>query len=337
MAGSTTHENPDNPNYSQEKTFRNYTTSDAAKYAAYRPSYPPKLIELVLSIHNTTGGQTSHVLDIGCGPGIATRQIAEHFQYVTGIDAGASMITKAQETPCSSATGEQATFLVSNSEDIDKHFEPATIDLITVATAAHWFDLPRFYAAASKVLRPRGSIALWCGGNWFVDPRTTPNADQVQAVWRDLEEEILSPFDMPGNKHCRELYANLDMPWTVDAQTPELKDELSVYDRDASVRREFNADGQPDPDLIFVESNGFMMYKRGPVDALSKALSTSSSVTRWREAHKQQLARGEIEDCIAKMLRLTMETTGKTTQDFEQQYLDCGVSMVLIVLKKKTA
>ncbi|TVU32696.1 hypothetical protein EJB05_24440, partial [Eragrostis curvula] len=36
------------------------------------------------------------------------------------------------------------------------------VDLVTVAAAAHWFDLPAFYGVARRVLRrPGGVIAVW--------------------------------------------------------------------------------------------------------------------------------------------------------------------------------
>lgn len=322
--------------HQQEKTFRNYTASDAAKYAAYRGTYPPALINLVLELHSSTGGQKAHLLDIGCGPGIATRQLSSYFEHVTGVDAGESMISQAQAQAATvlSSTGERATFKVCNSEDVDKQFEPNSIDLITVATAAHWFDMPKFYVAASKVLKPGGSIAMWCGGSWWVDPRTTPNAEEVQAAWSELEREILDPFETPGNKICRDLYRDLPMPWTIEAEG-EIKQALDTYDRGPSVRREFNADGQPDPDPMFAETNGWMQYRHAQVGMLSKGFGTASQVTRWRAAHKEQLEKGEIEDCVTRMLRLTRERMGMPEEGFDEQIIGCGVSEVLIVVKKK--
>lgn len=335
---SQTREVPAQPAHQAETTFKNYKSDDAARYAAHRRSYAPKLIELVVETHIEGGGQLERVVDIGCGPGIATRQIASHFKHVVGIDASVSMIETARQTECLSATGEQATFEVCASEDLDDLLEPDSVDLITVATAAHWFDMPRFYAAASKVLRSSGSIAMWCNGRWYPDPRSTPNADGVQRLWDELELEILKPYELPGNVITRNLYDALELPWTIDgsSQSTEIASALSTYDQAAYFRREFNRDGTPDPTLDSPESNGFLTWTRSSLGMVEKLLGTSSPVTRWRQAHKEQLERGEIEDCVKRMVSATRAELAKAGPEWEgREWFDVGISAVLIVVKKK--
>lgn len=158
----------DNASHKPETTFKNYDSKDAAAYAKYRPPYNPKLIDLAIDIHNSSGGLLGTVLDVGCGPALSTRQLCTHFEHVIGVDASPSMVEQAKQVSCLSSTGEAASFILCDSEDIDNILAPESVDLITVATAAHWFDMPRFYAAAAKVLKPNGSIAMWCGGTWSV-------------------------------------------------------------------------------------------------------------------------------------------------------------------------
>lgn len=318
-----------------EATFKNYDASQAQRYANYRPSYDPRLIDLIVRTHTATGGQLHKVLDIGCGPGIATRQIAGYFQEVDGIDAGASMIEMAKTTPCFSATGAQASFQVCNSEEIDKVFKPESVDMITVATAAHWFDMPRFYVAASKVLKPGGTIAIWGGGGWFLDPKTTPNAEKVQNLWTKLETEILLPYEMPGNKLSRELLVDLGLPWTIETNDPEVKAALDKFDKEKSMRREFNKDGKPDPDPMLKDTHGYLNYRRINLDMVSKIIGTASQVTRWRAAHKDQLEKGEIEDCIERMVRLSREEMTRDPAFKDRDWADSIVAAVLIMVKKK--
>ncbi|KAJ9658025.1 hypothetical protein H2198_003994 [Neophaeococcomyces mojaviensis] len=325
------------PAHREEATFKNYNSTDATKYAAYRPSYPPLLIKMVMEGHTSTGGQTTTVLDIGCGPGIATRQIAAFFEHAIGVDAGQSMIETARNTPCYSSTGEQARFEVCGAEEIDKVIDAESVDLITVATAAHWFDMPRFYAAASKVLKPSGTIAMWCAGSWYVDPRTTPNAAEVQSLWTELDLEVLKPFEVRGNVLSRTLYDGLPLPWTVppDSVSPEVASALTSYDEQHSSRQEFNKDGTPDPRPEFAATKGYLVHVRMPYDVGAKRIGTASQVTRWRQHHKEALEKGEIEDCIEYMMRRTKAKIAEVEGHENRDWLDIGSSMVLLTVKKK--
>ena len=320
-----------------EATFKNYDAAQAQKYADYRASYNPRLVDLIIKTHSSTGGQLNKVLDIGCGPGIATRQIAGYFQHVIGVDASVSMIEKAKDTPCLSATNEQATFHVCNSEDIDAIIEHSSVDLITVATAAHWFDMPKFYVAASKVLKPGGSIAMWCGGSWYVDRKTTPNADAVQRVWTELETEILKPFETPGNRLCRELYADLGLPWTVDTSASSEIDKtaLALYDESQYTWREFNKDGLPDPDHMLAETDGYLYKRRTNLERAALMFGTASQVTRWRQHYKEQVEKGEMEDAVTRMLRVTKQEMDKHPEVEKRDWVDTVVASVLIVVKVK--
>jgi len=323
--------------HQEEATFKNYDRTDAAKYAAYRPSYPTSLINMIINKHTSTDGLTTTVLDIGCGPGIATRQIAAFFDHAIGIDASASMIEAARNTPCFSSTGEQARFEVCGAEEVDKVVDADSVDLITIATAAHWFDMPRFYAAASKILKPSGSIAMWCSGSWYVDPKTTPNAAGIQALWTELELEILQPFDAPGNRICRELYTDLPLPWTVpsDSVPPQIASSLATYDKQRFFRREFNKDGLPDSSPELAQTNGFIRHFRCPYTMAQKQVGTSSQVTRWRQHHKEALEKGEIEDCVTQMFKRTQAKINEVPDQKDRDWLDIATSMVLLVVKKK--
>ncbi|KAJ6378034.1 hypothetical protein OIU78_028294 [Salix suchowensis] len=46
-----------------------------------------------------------------------------------------------------------------------------SVDLVTVAQAVHWFDLPRFYSLVARLLRkPGGVLAVWCYNGAAVSP-----------------------------------------------------------------------------------------------------------------------------------------------------------------------
>jgi trans-aconitate 3-methyltransferase len=205
------------------------------------------------------------------------------------------MMQAARTIPCKSTSGQAARFEVCNAENLSTlaNLAPESVDLITAGTAAHWFNLPQFYAAATKVLRLGGSIALWCHCIFYSDPNTTPNAEGVRAVLQKFQVDIVGPYPMPGNKHCNQLYASLDLPWEVNTTDPVLKAALATFDDGASHRCEFNRDGVPDERF----EGGFVNRATDKIEYLKIAMGTASFVTRWRAAHKEELEKGENVDC----------------------------------------
>jgi SAM-dependent methyltransferase len=168
----------------EETTFRNFTVEQAREYNTSRGrAYPSKLYEHILAYHEGNGGQAKLALDLGCGPGNATRDLSAYFDNIIGLDGSPEMINAARELIPEDVKS-KIRFEVVPSEKI--HDTPGvkgeSVDVITVATAVskaflcsyarlsltvrkvHWFDLPRFYAAAHKVLRPGGTVAIWSAG-----------------------------------------------------------------------------------------------------------------------------------------------------------------------------
>ncbi|MDP2313295.1 MAG: class I SAM-dependent methyltransferase [Pseudomonadota bacterium] len=116
-------------------------------YAAARPSYPDALFDWILGRARGT-----RVADLGCGTGIATRQLAARGVDVVGIDPNHAMLAEARRTGGRYLEGEAtATGLAA-----------ASVDLVTVAQAMHWFDLDPSLAEIRRVLAPRGvAVAFW--------------------------------------------------------------------------------------------------------------------------------------------------------------------------------
>ena len=118
------------------------------------------------------------------------------------------------------------------------------VDLITAATSAHWFDLPLFYSAAAKVLKPGGSIILWTHGSIYIDKRKYPAevGDKVQGILDRFETEVLAPYELEGNRLVQGLYKDLVMPWDVGHRKAG-KLGLEVFGREG-VRRTWNEGGR---------------------------------------------------------------------------------------------
>jgi SAM-dependent methyltransferase len=123
----------------------------AEAYDRFRPTYPDAVIDELLG--PVPGGLD--VLDVGCGTGIASRQMAQRGARVLGVDLGPRMAEIAR--------GHGIAVEVAAFEGWD----PAgrTFDRVTSAQAWHWLDLHTATAKAASVLRPDGRLCLiWNAG-----------------------------------------------------------------------------------------------------------------------------------------------------------------------------
>ena len=127
--------------------FKDHFSSHAAGYAAHRPTYPPALVDFLA---DTAPGR-SLALDCGCGTGQLSVPLARRFDRVVATDASASQIANAE-------MHERVEYRTAPAEQ--SGLPDASADLITVAQAAHWLDLDRFYTEARRVAKKEGILAL---------------------------------------------------------------------------------------------------------------------------------------------------------------------------------
>jgi SAM-dependent methyltransferase len=174
--------------------FKDYFSKQAADYARFRPSYPDELFDFLASV----APSRESAWDCGTGNGQAAVALAERFARVVGTDPSAAQIERAPARP-------NLRFAVASAEA--SALPPASADLVTVATAIHWFDLDRFYAEARRVLKPRGVLAVWSYGDGEGDDPRIEAAlrafaslirpyfpPEVSAVW-DRYRELPFPFE----------------------------------------------------------------------------------------------------------------------------------------------
>jgi ubiquinone/menaquinone biosynthesis C-methylase UbiE len=84
----------------------------AERYEMTRPGYPERVIEFITA---TAGlGSRAAVLEVGCGTGQLTEQLACSGSRLIAIDIGPSMIAAARQR----LTGAEVSFLVTSFEDL---------------------------------------------------------------------------------------------------------------------------------------------------------------------------------------------------------------------------
>jgi SAM-dependent methyltransferase len=130
-------------------------SSRVENYVRYRPAYPPAVLDLLKSECGLTAA--SVIADIAFGTGIFTRMLLENGNRVFGVEPNADMRKAGEEflRGYSQFTSVAGTAEATTLED-------HSVDLITAAQAAHWFDREKARREFIRICRPGGwTVLLW--------------------------------------------------------------------------------------------------------------------------------------------------------------------------------
>jgi SAM-dependent methyltransferase len=151
----------------------------ARAYDLGRPSWPPEALAPVAEDLGLPRPGAS-ALDLAAGTGKLTVLLPGLAERVLAVEPAEAMLEVLREhLPDADAR-------VGRAEAIP--FEDASADLVTVAEAFHWFDVPEAVAEIARVLRPGGGLALlWHRGAWTAtgDPTLF---DRYQAIVGPLRD-----------------------------------------------------------------------------------------------------------------------------------------------------
>jgi len=173
--------------------FEDHFSEQAGAYASNRPHYPGELFAYLASI------APDHQLawDCGTGNGQAAQELANHFDRVIATDASLDQI--AQAVP-----HERIEYRAERAEDVG--LAPRSVDLVTVATAVHWFDLEPFYQVVRRVVRPGGILAVWMYHLPVIDPSIDPILEHYYA-------DVLAGYWPERFHYLAERYLTLPFPF----------------------------------------------------------------------------------------------------------------------------
>jgi SAM-dependent methyltransferase len=156
--------------------------TEAEVYEQARPSYPPDAVAWLGESLGIEPGR--RVVDLAAGTGKLTRLLVPFGAGLVAIEPVAGMravlVRAVPGVPAVAATAEAIPVA------------DASIDVITVAQAFHWFDHERAIAELRRALRVGGRVALL----WNARDRSRPWVDAVWAImdrvekrapWRDHE------------------------------------------------------------------------------------------------------------------------------------------------------
>ena len=214
-------------------SFKDHFSKQAADYARFRPRYPREMFEYLGRI----APSRALAWDCATGNGQAAVGLAAVFERVIATDASERQIANAEPH-------ERVEYRVASAEE--SGLESGTIDLIMVAQALHWFDLPRFYKEALRVLKSNGVLAASAYKFFHI----TLAIDEV--VNHRYYEEVVGAF-WPPERMLVEKFEELQFPFA-EIETPLLEmiaqwhlEHLVGYLRSWSATQRFIVANERDP------------------------------------------------------------------------------------------
>jgi len=117
------------------------------EYDAARPTHPGAIYDALEPLSG------ARVLDVGCGTGIATRELLARGALVTAVDLGPQMLARAlaRSPGLPGVLADGAHLPVAG----------GSVDLLCFAQSWHWLDPERRIGEARRVLTPDGRWAAW--------------------------------------------------------------------------------------------------------------------------------------------------------------------------------
>ncbi|MBK9246976.1 MAG: methyltransferase domain-containing protein [Ignavibacteria bacterium] len=123
----------------------------AERYAKGRPDFHTQVMHRIrefLGIEH----KLETALDIACGTGLSTKALLEIAENVYGTDMSPSMLEHATQN-------EHISYHTAPAEN--QPFSNQSIDIITVCSGVHWFDIDAFLNESHRLLRSRRWLVLY--------------------------------------------------------------------------------------------------------------------------------------------------------------------------------
>jgi SAM-dependent methyltransferase len=179
-------------------------TGRVESYRRSRPGYPPAIVDALRRACSLT--HDSAIADIAAGTGLLTEIFLAAGFAVTAVEPNDEM-----RAACATLESQHPKLRCVNGTAEATGLPDASIDLITVAQAMHWFDLARTRAEFARILRPGG----WCAvlynnrrltGDAFHDGYEallrTYGIDYVNVKEQHMGRKRLAAFFAPHPMQC---------------------------------------------------------------------------------------------------------------------------------------
>lgn len=185
---------------------KDYFSSHSSLYATFRPDYPEQLYQFIFQYLN----QKNSAWDCATGNGQVARYLSKHFDHVYATDISQQQLSNAYHTDNIQYASEPAE---------KTSFNENQFDLISVAQALHWFDLPAFYKEVKRAGKPGSLLAVW----GYNIPLVSPEIDRVIL---DFYTNIVGPYWDNARKLVEDSYRSIPFPFE-EINAPVFKNEFA--------------------------------------------------------------------------------------------------------------
>ena len=174
-------------------TFKDYFSKQASEYTRYRPNYPAALFKYLAEL--TPDHQLAW--DCATGSGQAALGLTNYFEKIIATDASDKQIANA-------TAHDRVTYVVAPAERTE--IISASVDLIVVAQALHWFNLDKFYAEVRRVSKSGGVLAVWSYSLFRITSAIDRLVDKFYT-------EVVGPFWPAERKFVDDKYQSISFPF----------------------------------------------------------------------------------------------------------------------------
>ncbi|KAL2825234.1 hypothetical protein BJY01DRAFT_256314 [Aspergillus pseudoustus] len=324
MAHQPPHSDTDPKKGALESQGQNW---DWTTYAKYRPAYPDSLFEALYAYHAAGAGAANTfgiAHDVGAGPGIVSARLAQRFDHVNVSDPHSEFL-KIARTRLSAPQPAPASEPYPP-EGGGGNTEDATyIDLVIVAEALHWTDIPDAVAEFARRLKSGGTPCIvQYGPVWIMDDDDN-NIMHAQQIWESMFRDVIVRdifFNGCGDPTGKEIYVraarqcatgfdNVAFPpsaWRDDVvrvftNTGDDRTRVGLVAPDAGVGQEEDALGSGGADRrVFVEDDPErivdgvdLAWLQGIFASFVPGRRAEEDLDRWKEMERAlELAGGTV-------------------------------------------
>ncbi|XP_033102430.1 putative methyltransferase DDB_G0268948 [Anneissia japonica] len=195
----------------------------AELYAKYRPTYPQPVIDRILTFMKVKANRNDDyvkAVDVGCGSGQLTRDLAPYFKQTIGVDVSEAQLKFARNLK----TNTKVEYRVGSEDSIP--VESSSVDLVTCAQAVHWFNFSKFCGEVDRILKPSGCVALI----GYTNPTIIYQGKPHQGLNRLFNEYInfLKPYIPKELEVHYNKYRDLKFPYAINERDDSLSRKREV-------------------------------------------------------------------------------------------------------------